>query len=169
MTHTERVARTIAGFDTAMDRFLARVEAVPADVAVRPGPNGGWSIAAIVWHVAVTNEAFAGLVDGSVPLAQAPTEDFVETPFSEILALVPDRLDAPEKFHPPADLTFAAALERVKDSRQQLVRAFHGLNEARGTWTVKSILGRLSVYQVGDWAIAHVARHNSQAKRALGD
>jgi hypothetical protein len=35
-------------------------------------------------------------------------------------------------------------------------------------WTVKSILGLITVYQVGDWAMAHVARHNAQAKRTLG-
>jgi hypothetical protein len=30
------------------------------------------------------------------------------------------------------------------------------------------IVGRISVYQIGEWATAHVIRHNRQAKRALG-
>ncbi len=167
MVHAERIAHTIAGFDHAMERFLARVEAVPDALAERPPADGGWSVAGITWHVAVTNEAFAGLVDGSVPLAQAPDEGFAETPFGEIAALVPDRLEAPQKFQPPAGVTRADALARARASRIRLTDAFRALPEARGLWTVNSILGRLTVYQVGDWAIAHVARHNAQAKRTL--
>jgi hypothetical protein len=38
---------------------------------------------------------------------------------------------------------------------------------SRGLWSVKSILGQITLYQVGEWATAHVARHNAQAKRRL--
>lgn len=167
MTHTERVAQTVAAFEAAMDRFLTRVAAVPATDAERPPAEGRWSIADITWHVAVTNEGFAALVDGSRPLARAPEPGFVETPFPEIQARVPERLDAPEQFHPPAGLTMAAALERARASRERFAGAYRALSEERGAWTIKSILGLLTVYQVGDWAVAHVARHNAQAKRTL--
>lgn len=167
MTHTERVTQTAAAFEAAMDRFLARVSAVPAADAERSPGDGRWSIADITWHIAVTNEGFAALVDGSRPLAKAPEPGFVETPFAEIQARVPERLEAPEQFHPPAGLTMAAALDRARASRGRFAAAYRGLGEDRGAWTIKSILGLLTVRQVGDWAVAHVARHNAQAKRTL--
>jgi hypothetical protein len=168
ITHAERIAVTVAAFEAAMGRFLTRVEHTPDAVAETARPDGGWNVAGIAWHVAVTNEGFAGLVDGSVPLAKAPEPDFEETPFPEITALVPDQLEAPEKFHPPAGITKAEAVARGRASQERLVRALRALPESRGLWTVKSILGQISLYQVGDWAVAHVARHNAQAKRVAG-
>ena len=150
-----------------MTRFLSRVEQTSEADAERVPPDGGWSVAGIAWHVAVTNEQFAALVDGSVPLATAPEADFSETPFSEITALVPDKLEAPEKFHPPEGVTKAEALARARASQVRLALALREMPESRGLWSVHSILGQVTVYQVGDWATAHVARHNAQAKRLI--
>ena len=151
-----------------MSRLIARIEATPDSIAERVPEGGGWSAAGIAWHVAVTNEQFAGLVDGSIPGARPPDAGFAETPFSQITAIVPDQLDAPPKFHPPAGVTRADALERARASRDRMSQAIRGIPESRGLWTVKSILGLVTVYQVGEWATAHVARHNAQAKRAIG-
>lgn len=166
-SHEQRISATVDAFEAAMARFIARIEEAPAGVVETPPPDGGWSPVGIVWHVAVTNEAFAGLIDGSVPLANAPTDDFTETPFSEIAAKVPDQLEAPEKFHPPAGLSRYEALLRVRASQERLVTAMRAMPASRGLWTVKSILGDISVYQVGEWATAHVTRHNAQAKRTI--
>lgn len=151
-----------------MARLIARIEATPDSIAERMPADGGWSAAGIAWHVAVTNEQFAGLVEGSVPGATPPEDGFEETPFSEITSIVPDHLDAPPKFHPPEGLTRADALARVRASRDRMSQAIRGIPVSRGLWTVKSILGLVTVYQVGEWATAHVARHNAQAKRAIG-
>lgn len=168
MTHQERVNQTIAAFEAAMSRFVDRVESASEDEGTRVPPGGGWTVAGITWHVAATNEGFSSLVDGSRPLARAPQPDFVEEPFSEIIARVPGQLEAPEMFHPPADLTLAQALEKLRASCGRFKDVYRALPEARGLWTVKSILGLISVYQVGDWAVAHVIRHNAQLKRTLG-
>jgi hypothetical protein len=167
MTHQERVAQTIAGFEAAMSRFVDRVEVVSEAIGTRVPAGGGWTVAGIIWHVAATNDGFAALVDGSRPLARAPEADFVEEPFAEIAARVPGKLEAPDFFQPPADLTMAQALEKLRASCERFKVAYRALPEERGLWTVKSILGLITVYQVGDWAIAHVARHNAQAKRVL--
>lgn len=151
-----------------MARFLSRIEATPDDIAERVPADGGWSAAGIAWHVAVTNEQFAGMVEGSVPGARPPEPGFEETPFAEILSIVPDGLEAPRKFHPPAGLTRADALARARASRDKMLQAIRAIPESRGLWTVKSMLGLVTVYQVGEWATAHVARHNAQAKRAIG-
>ena len=150
-----------------MTRFLSRVEQTSEADAERVPPDGGWSVGGIAWHVAGANEQIAALVDGSVPLATAPEADFSETPFSEITALVPDKLEAPEKFHPPEGVTKAEALARARASQERLARALREMPESRGLWSVHSILGQVTVYQVGDWATAHVARHNAQAKRLI--
>lgn len=71
-------------------------------------------------------------------------------------------------FHPPAGIPMADALEKLRASCGRFKDAYKALPESRGLWTVKSILGLITVYQVGDWAMAHVARHNAQAKRTLG-
>jgi uncharacterized damage-inducible protein DinB len=168
VNHEERIAAIAAAFDAAMARFLARLEATPDDVVERQPADGGWSAAGIAWHVAVTNEQFAGLVEGSVPGAKSPEADFEETPFAEITSVVPDQLEAPPKFHPPEGMTRSEALTRVRASGQRFSQALRGMPESRGLWTVKSILGHVTLYQVGEWATAHVARHNAQAKRVIG-
>ena len=151
-----------------MGRLIARIESTPDGIAERVPAGGGWSAAGIAWHVAVTNEQFAGLIDGSIPGARPPEAGSGETPFAEITSVVPDQLDAPPKFHPPEGLTRVEALERARASRDKMSHAIRTLPESRGLWTVKSILGLVTVYQVGEWATAHVARHNAQAKRAIG-
>src|SRR5687767_6901573 len=77
-------------------------------------------------------------------------------------------LEAPPNFHPPAGLTRAEALARARASRDRMLQAIRAIPESRGLWTVKSMLGLITVYQVGEWATAHVARHNAQAKRVIG-
>jgi hypothetical protein len=168
LTHEERIAATAAAFEAAMARFLARIEGTPDSVAERVPAEGGWSAAGIAWHVAVTNEQFAGLVEGTVPGARPPEEGFEETPFPEILSIVPDGLEAPPKLHPPAGVTRGDALARARASLDKMSRAIRAMPESRGLWTVKSMLGLVTVYQVGEWATAHVARHNAQAKRVIG-
>jgi len=168
VNHNERIAATAAAFEAAMARLIARIEATPDSIAERVPADGGWSAAGIAWHVAVTNEQFAGLIDGSVPGARPPQPDFEETPFAEITSVVPDQLEAPATFHPAAGLTRHEALSRARASRDRMSQAIRGMPESRGLWSIKSILGLVTIYQVGEWATAHVARHNAQAKRAIG-
>ena len=59
-----------------------------------------------------------------------------------------------------------AALEA---SAVKMARAFDTLTAERGSTTgiTNPIVGTISLYQVGEWAASHVARHYQQAKRAL--
>lgn len=165
--HARRVAATAEAFEASMARFLWRVERASDADAERVPPDGGWSVAGIAWHVAVTNEQFAALVDGSVPLANPPEPDFRETPFFEITALVPGKLEAPDKLHPPEGVTKGEALARARASQARLSKALRDMPESRGLWSVHSILGQVTLYQVAEWATAHVARHNAQAKHLI--
>lgn len=169
MTHTARIADLTTSFNEAMARFLARLDALSAEQFSRAPEGGGWNCAQIAWHVAATNEAFAGLIDGSIPNARPAPEGFTETPWSTIAKDVPAKLEAPQRFHPPAAVASAEALRKLRASQQQLVTALAGLAEDRATHTVKSTVGApITLYQVAIWAAAHVARHNAQVKRLAG-
>lgn len=170
MTHSERIEQLTSAFSESMTRFLARVEGASPEALQAKPADGGWSSAEIAWHVGAINVAFAGLIDGSLPNARPAPEGFLETPWSEIATRVPAKLDAPKQFHPPADLTAADALATLRQSKDRLLAALAGLTEARAVgYTVKSSVGTpVNLYQVGNWAAAHVARHNAQVKKILG-
>jgi hypothetical protein len=169
MSHEDRINELCAAFTESMTRFLARLEGSSSEALMLKPAEGGWSAAEIAWHVGAINNAFAGLIDGSVPNARPAPEGFVETPWTEIAGRVPVKLEAPAKFHPPADLTVEAAMDIARQSRNTMLEALAGLTVERATgYTVKSSVGTpVNLYQVGNWAAAHVARHNAQVKRLL--
>jgi len=170
MSHSERIAELSTAFSASMDRFLARIGGASSDALLAKPSEGGWSAAEIAWHVGAINNAFAGLIDGSVPSARPAPDGFVETPWTEIAMRVPVKLEAPQRFHPPADLTAENALNMIRQSKDTMLKALGGLTEARAVgYTVKSAVGTpVNLYQVGNWASAHVARHNAQAKKLIG-
>ena len=170
MSHAERIAELSSAFTDSMSRFLKRLEGASPDALMAKPRDGGWCAAEIAWHVGAINNAFAGLIDGSIPKARPVGADFAETPWSDIAARVPDKLDAPPMFHPPADVSAAGALDLLRGSRDRMLSALAGLTEDRALgFTVKSTVGTpVNLYQVGNWAAAHVARHNAQAKKLIG-
>ena len=52
-----------------------------------------------------------------------------------------------------------------------MARAFDSLTPERGArmGITRAVVGSITVYQIGDWATAHIIRHNRQAKRVLGE
>jgi hypothetical protein len=168
MTHAERIADLTSAFNDSMSRLLARLDAATPEQLTKSPDGGGWSPAEIAWHVGVINEAFAGLIDGSIPRARQAPEGFVETPWKDIASQVPVKLEAPVQFHPPAGVSAEDALSKLRGSQQRMVDALAGLEESRSGLTVKSTVGTpVTLYQVGNWATAHVARHNARIKELL--
>ena len=167
MEHAARATDLSMRFADAMTRFVAQVEHAPADAAGRPPAHGGWSVAQIAWHLGTINNAFADLIDGTIPNARPAPDGYLEMPWGALIASVPDKLEAPERFRPPAVVSRDAAISLLKASSDRLTGALATLTLERGHLTVKSILGLITVYQVGEWAIAHVYRHAEQAGRAL--
>jgi len=103
MTHAERITELSTAFIDSMDRFLKRVEGVSSEALMLKPREGGWSAGEIAWHVGAINNAFAGLIDGSVPNARPTPEGFVETPWTEIAMRVPAiRYTAPP-LEPPGE------------------------------------------------------------------
>lgn len=166
MSHTQRVNDLLTRLDEATSRFVSRLE--------RAGPQGeqattGWTAAQVGAHVALVNDNFTSVFDGSNPALTPPDDDFAERPWSVIASGVPDRFEAPARFVPPAAVSTADAVERVRTSAARLRAAIAALPPERGRCCLTNrLVGTISVYQAGDWAIAHIIRHNQQAKRILG-
>lgn len=165
--HEQRIADLVSRFDAAIARFCARLERAGA----RAGQAAdGWSAAQIAAHVALVNDSFAGVFDGRNPAPVPPPHDFVERPWSEVARGIPERLTAPARVAPPDRVSADDALTTLKDSAARLSSAIARVapEHARRCFT-SPIVGTITVYQAGEWAIAHVIRHNQQAKRVLGE
>jgi hypothetical protein len=167
--HLARVRHLRESFAAANERLVARLRSATDEAAERL-PAGGWSAAQIGWHVAAVTNRFAGLVSGDAPGPAPLPPGFVERPWADVLAGVPAKLQAPASATPPATVRRAEAISALEGSGMRMARAFDRLTAARGAQfgITHAITGPISVYQLGDWATAHVIRHNRQAKQVLG-
>jgi hypothetical protein len=166
-THTTRIADLLSRLSEATSRFTARLE--------RAGERGertttGWSPAQIGAHVALVNNSFASVIDGSAPVAAPPAADFTERDWAEIASAIPPALEAPSRLQPPSGVTTAEAVAMVRESAARLAAAITALTPERGAYCFNNrIVGTVTLYQTAEWAIAHTIRHNQQAKRLLDD
>jgi hypothetical protein len=78
-------------------------------------------------------------------------------------------VDAPSRVAPPAEISGEEAAALLRQSATRLRRAIAGLSPDRARYCFNSrVVGTITLYQVGDWAVGHMIRHNQQAKRILG-
>jgi hypothetical protein len=150
---------------------VARLRAADDQAAARAPEGGGWSAAQIGWHVARVTTRFAGVMSGDAPGAQALGEGFAERPWASIVAGIPGRLQAPHAFQPPPGVTRMEAIAALEASGMAMARALDAVTPDRGAAlgiTSPIVGGPINLYQVGEWATAHVIRHNKQAKQTLG-
>jgi hypothetical protein len=168
--HNHRIARLRRAFVEANGRFLARLRGVDDDATVQAAADGGWSAARIGWHVASVSSEFAGLMSGEVAGARRLADDFRERAWGEIVANIPVHVQAPLPMRPPAEVTRSEAIALLEASGERMDRALEGVTPDRAArYGIKSpIVGEINLYQIAEWAIAHVIRHNQQAKRTLG-
>lgn len=151
-----------------MARFRARLAGSDPAGAARAPEGGGWSAAQVAAHVAAVHGSFASIIDGTFAIAQPPGEGFVERPWQAIGDAMPEKLQAPSRVHPPAAVSRDEALAALDAANARLVAALRGLDADRARFTMESpVVGRVSLYQVGEWATAHLIRHNKQIKRLL--
>jgi uncharacterized damage-inducible protein DinB len=168
-THTERIARLRQAYRDARARFFKRLSEAPADAVERSPGDGRWSAAQIGWHVAVVDSAFAGIISGEIPGAKELAEGESARPWAEIQPAIPGKLEAGKRVQPPPEAKQAEVLEALRTSAAKMDAALAGLDEARGARyaITHPVIGVVSLADVGEWATAHVIRHNAQAKRTL--
>ena len=112
---------------------------------------------------------FAALIAGDVPAAKPLPHGFVEKPWAAIAAEIPEKLQAPPAAVPPSLVHKKDAVAALESSAVKMARAFDTLTAERGSGigVTNPLLGTINLYQVGEWAASHVARHYDQALRAL--
>jgi len=170
-SYSDHVSRVRAGYKEARERFAARLrQASDADVHRVP-PGGGWSAAQIGWHVATVDAFFAAALSGASPAAKPLADGERARTWAEIVVTIPDRLEAGKRVQPPDVVKRDEVLASLAESERNLDAALAALSEARAAdfAITHPVLGTVALGQVGEWATAHVIRHNAQAKRVLAE
>jgi hypothetical protein len=167
--HLARVRHLRESFAAANERLVARLRAATDEQAAR-SLAGGWTPAQIGWHVAAVTSRFAGVISGDMKGAVPLPDGFVETPWEQVAAAIPAQLKAPDALAPPPSATRHDAIAALEAAGMRMARAFDTLTPERGSrlGLTSPIVGTITLYQVGEWATAHIMRHNRQAKGALG-
>ena len=164
-----RVGHLREAFASANERLVARLRGATDEAAERQVPNG-WSAAQIGWHVANVSTRFAALIAGDVGGPQPLPESFAERPWEEITRSMPERIQASPATQPPSAVRRADAVAALEASATKMARAFDALTLERGRMGIThSLVGPINTYQLAEWATSHIARHNKQAKRVLGE
>jgi hypothetical protein len=68
-------------------------------------------------------------------------------------------------------VTRSEAIALLEASGERMDRALEGVTADRAErYGIESPIvgGEINVYQIAEWATAHIIRHNQQAKRTLG-
>lgn len=166
--HLSRVRHLRESFAAANEHLVTRLRSVDDEAAERPRGDG-WSAAQTAWHVASVNTRFAALLSGDVPAAKPLPDDFVERPWSGIAGAIPEKLEAAAAAMPPAKVTRHDAIAALEASAVKMARALDTLTPERGgrVGVTNPLVGTINLYQVGEWAITHVQRHDAQVDRAL--
>ena len=164
------MSRTRQSYREAHDRFVKRLREAPDAAVHRPPADGGWSAAQIGWHVAAVDGQFAEIVSGARPVAQPLAPGAAETPWTDLVAGIPQKIEAGKRVQPPADVSRDTVLALLAASAAKLDAALAGLDEQRGAGyaITHPAIGTITLRQFGEWATAHTIRHNAQAKRVLG-
>jgi uncharacterized damage-inducible protein DinB len=168
-SHHERIERVRQAYREAHARFVARLRDASDEAVHRVPPDGGWSAAQIGWHVAAVDASFAAVLTGEVPAAKPLAEGAAVRSWSEIAAAIPDKLEAGKRVQPPPDVRRDEVLRLLDESSARLDAALAALPEERGSGYALThpVLGAVALSHIGEWATAHVIRHNAQAKRVL--
>lgn len=168
----ERIRHIRESFAEANERLVARLRRIDHGLAERHPEGGGWTAAQIGWHVAAVTTRFANLMSGDAPGVQELPPGFVERDWNSIGGEIPSKLQAPRSAEPPPKVSRDEAVAALEASGLRLARALDVVTPERGArFGISSPIvgGPISVYQIGEWATAHVIRHNRQAKRVVGE
>ena len=163
--HDDRIRSAVSSFEESTHRMVALLEALNDEAARRTPPDGGWSPAQVGLHVAITNELFAGVLAGAVPMAQPAPAGFAENP--DVFSAVPPRLKTPQPLEPPAiGITRDIALDRLRAAHRVTIGAMRGLDAQRASGHVMRLpFGAISLYQAAEFLGPHTERHIAQIHR----
>lgn len=165
-SHQNRIHASVSAFLSASEGMIAALERLNDTAATHPPAGGGWNAAQIGYHVAITNDFLAGILSGAIPKSIAAPAGFQENP--NMFANLPTKVTTFSALEPPAGVTRAQALARLRESTAQSVKAIEGLNAERASGQVVEFpFGAISLYQLSEFIGGHVVRHYGQLQRAM--
>jgi len=172
-----RTREVLEHLDTYHTELLRAVEAIPATMRDRQPAEGRWSVAAVLEHLAIVDEAIAGRLTTTLAVAREAglspeaDEDSIlrRLDINMILDRGRPRTASPQS-QPRRDVGAADALAHYEQAYAKvcdLVREYDGL--ALGAVTAPHpVLGEVDVYQWLLFLGAHEGRHADQI-REIGE
>jgi hypothetical protein len=162
----DRAATILARFNSAHNDLMWKLRDCAFEAAEHHPGGAQWSAAQIGWHVALSNDFFAGVLTGENPIAKPAPDDFRETFDPDQVPMKAKTLPALE---PPAIIGIDAAVERLRASGHHLAKAIAGLSPERGAgYCVTLPFGTLLLFELAEFCSAHAARHAAQVQRVVG-
>jgi uncharacterized damage-inducible protein DinB len=164
-SHQNRIHATVSAFQSASEGMITALERLNDSAAIETPAGGGWNAAQIGYHVATTNEYLTGILTGAIPRARPAPDGFQEN--AKAFSGLPSKVETFESLEPPAEATRAEALEKLRESTAQAVKAIEGLDAERALGRVVDFpFGVISLYQLAEFLGGHVMRHQAQLQRA---
>ena len=163
--HQDRVRAVSEQIKAAEERLIAQLESIDEAVATKRPADNGWSPAQVGWHIGHTNEMLAAIMTGAIPMAQPAPADFREQEWGSMA--IPAKIQTMPQLEPPAEVTRAEAIEKIRNAGKMVTSAFGTLPENRAGQVVSLPFGTLSMYQVGEFVAKHADRHLAQIKRCI--
>jgi uncharacterized damage-inducible protein DinB len=154
------------------ERLRSAWDAVPPDSRDTPAPDGGWSAARILEHIAVTDRAIAKVVGGFVTAAEPRSggDDYDAAAFAASLNM-PFFLDRSTRIRgpqPPGELRAADAWAAAEASRAELFALLDAAAgkrlEAAGTRPHPATKVEMNGYQWIAFVALHEGRHAAQMR-----
>lgn len=176
-----RTREVLAHLDANHTELLGAVDAIPASLREREPGEGRWSVAGVLEHVAIVDEAIAGRLTNALGVARTAglsheADDgsiLRRLDISRILDRGNPRTASPQS-QPRDGVGATDALAHYRNAHEKvcdLVREYDGL--ALGSVTAPHpVLGEIDVYQWLLFLGAHEGRHADQVREigeALGE
>ena len=165
--HDVRIGNAINGLEEATASLVKTLEGL-TDAAAQTSPQGGgWTPAQVGLHVAMTNELFAGVLTGAVPMSKPAPAGFVEDP--NVFSNAPSKIKTPDPLEPPsAGVTRTDAIRRLRTAQTTTVSALKTLAPDRASGNVMQLpIGAITLYQAAEFLGPHTSRHIAQVQRCL--
>lgn len=162
--HNDRIRNAVSSFEEANTRLVRMLEGLNDEAAKKAPKDGGWSAAQVGYHVAMTNELFAGILAGTVALSQPAPAGFAEN--AGVFSAVPAKIETAPPLQPPAGTTRQDAVAKLRSAQTVIVGAIRALTADRATGHIMQLpFGPVSLYQAAEFLGPHTTRHIAQVER----
>ena len=162
--HETRIQSAVNRFEETNAKMVALLEALSDEAAKRAPSEGSWTPAQVGYHVAVTNELFAGILSGAVPFARQSPPGFSENP--DVFASLPSQVRTLPPLEPPPAASRGEVIDKLKSAERALITAIKALPSDRAASQVMDLpFGTITMYQAAEFTGAHVVRHLDQIRR----